>query len=141
MPIVFVRVMDGIGNQIFQYAFAQWLRRDLYVSPVLYDPGSNSLQGPLTRAVQLGKLFHDCRILKGAAAKAIHFLSLSRKYQASLGAIGLRHYSFYAPGSWPSVVSAVSESKRHCYPVLSGYFQFSELVRSQLNGKYPLSTG
>lgn len=134
MPKSFVRVMGGLGNQIFQYALAQWLRRELNVLPVLYDPGSDASPGPLNRAVQLSELFRDCQIVNGPAAKAINVLSLSRKYQVALSAIGFRHYTFFAPESWQSLSSTLAGATQRRHSVISGYFQFNELVLTQLDG-------
>ena len=126
--------MGGLGNQIFQYALAQWLCQEWNVSPVLFDPGSDAVPGRLNRAVQLSGLFPDCRILSGPAAKAIHVLSLSRKYQGALSAIGFRHYPFLAPEpSWQRLIPTLVEATQRRYSVISGYFQFGELVRTQLD--------
>jgi hypothetical protein len=133
MHTVFVRVMGGLGNQIFQYAFAQWLRYELAVSTILFDSGSDELPGPLTRAMQLSDLFEDCQILDGVVAKGIHFLSLSRKCQALLGAFRFRHYVFDAARGWQSFCREIAEVKKHQFSVVSGYFQAADLVRSQID--------
>lgn len=129
---ILVRSLGGLGNQIFVYAFAQWLRRELRARPIFFDLGSDPIAGRSTRAVQLQQLFGGLGMVRGVPAYLINFLSLSRKYQRSLGKIALAHFQ---PASMAECMAAVARLRAFAFPrwpVFTGYFQYAALVRAEL---------
>lgn len=85
----FVRLTGGLGNQLFQAAFVQWLNQTQTIPAILFDPGLDAIPGPLTRARQIEHILPDESILVGRRAKLLHRLSLSRKWQRSFGQLGV----------------------------------------------------
>src|SRR5262249_24452237 len=131
MGTVFLRLMGGLGNQLFQYSFGEWLRHRLGTPAVLYDPGSDKVPGPLSRAVQLPELFRNCRILRGAGARTIHSLSLSRKYQKTIRTVAFRRFDCSPTAEWAEIKRQIQSATRYRYPVITGYFQSREPVQSE----------
>ena len=85
----FVTLHGGLGNQLFQAAFVIWLRKVKGVEAQFIDPGAEGVPGPHSRVCQLDQLLRDEHIMRGIAAFILHIASLSRKWQALFGRIGL----------------------------------------------------
>lgn len=88
MPKTFVTLHGGLGNQLFQAAFAIWLRKVKGYEVQLIDPGVEGTPGPNSRVCQLDQLLSDEHVVRGVAAFILHIASLSRKWQAFFGRIG-----------------------------------------------------
>ncbi|MGH6875998.1 MAG: hypothetical protein ACREHV_01335 [Rhizomicrobium sp.] len=129
---IFIRSLGGLGNQIFVYAFAKWLEGELDARTVLFDPGSDQIAGPKTRAAQLQRLFDDISLVRRLPANLINIISLSRKYQASLGRYVLPHFR---PSSMEECKAAAARLRSPFaprWPVFTAYFQHRALVQAGL---------
>lgn len=89
MRKAFVTLHGGLGNQLFQAAFAEWLRKTQSFHVQLIDPGPKGLPGRQARVCQLNNLLVDEVLMRGPVAALLHFASLSRKWQITLGRFGL----------------------------------------------------
>ena len=84
----FIPMTGGIGNQLFQAAFASYLRDNHGFSAWLLNPGMDETPGPTTRACQINEILPDEFIIGGSIAKILHQMSLSRKWQMVSAKIG-----------------------------------------------------
>lgn len=131
-PFVILKVFGGIGNQFMQYAFARWLESTYNWPVILVSNLGEQKPSAQTRVLQLNELFPDARIVRGSRAELIHFLSLSRKFQKTVGRKFLSHQDLTKSYCWKHVTAALARVSPHSLPVFSGYFQFKEPILAQL---------
>lgn len=130
MPIG-LKIFGGLGNQILQFLFLHWLRsnRGYAVVPIVVTSEREGTAG--SRAFQLDRLFPDEKFCSGRAAVITHMLSLSKKYQGTVGKALLRHIDLRQAGRWAEIETVFDGIMPARCPIVTGYFQFQVPILSQ----------
>lgn len=85
---VFVEIYGGLGNQLFQMAFANLLSNHGY-HPILINCNASEKPGKLSRVTQVNQIVPDTKIYSGLLPSLVRKISLSSKVRKILSRTSL----------------------------------------------------
>jgi hypothetical protein len=122
-----VQLHGGLGNQLFQLAFGEWLAARYNV--IYYSLVPHERPGPTTRSLQIGTFVH-MRNRMCLSYPFSHQITrvLCQRHVRRLAGSGLAVLNLTRAVGWPEITAAIDGASGARLALLTGYFQFSELV-------------